>query len=65
MEHAAGLRAQVDQLEGFQSLLDDASIAVELLDLEVRFLIFLIFASPCAGLQFVDLRLYEGIGHMT
>ena len=38
MEHAAGLRAQVDQMEGFRSLLDDASTAVELLELEVRFL---------------------------
>lgn len=53
MEHAAGLRAQVDQLEGFQSLLDDASIAVELLDLEVR---FLIFAPPRAGVHFIDLK---------
>lgn len=36
MEHASGLRAQVEQMEGFRSLLDDASTAVELLDLEVR-----------------------------
>lgn len=36
MEHASALRAQAEQLEGFKSLLDDASTAVELLELEVR-----------------------------
>ena len=36
MEHAAAVRAQVDHMEGFSSLLDDASTAVELLELEVR-----------------------------
>ena len=36
MEQAASLRAQVDQMEGFVSLLEDASTAVELLELEVR-----------------------------
>ncbi len=35
MERAAGLRAQVDQLDGLVSLMDTASTAMELLDLEV------------------------------
>ena len=46
MEHAAGLRAHVDQMEGFRSLLDDASTAVELLELEVRLLSVGLVQSP-------------------
>ncbi len=36
MERAAGLRAQVEQMDGLVSLMDTASTAMELLDLEVR-----------------------------
>ena len=35
MERAAGLRAQVEQIDGLVSLMDTASTAMELLDLEV------------------------------